>query len=139
MRRRLLLAAPLLAAAAPARAEVAAADRAAIEAVITAQIEAFRRDDGEAAYALAAPNVRALFPTVEIFMRMVRTGYLPVYRPRDVRFAEAALEPGGVVQKVLLRGPDGRAHLALYTMERQDDGSWRIAAVVLVTLPETGA
>jgi hypothetical protein len=83
--------------------------------------------------------VRALFPTVESFMRMVRQGYAPVYRPQAVRFGEVSVEGGAVVQRVLLRGPDGRAHLALYTMERQPDGAWRIAAVVLVTLPETGA
>jgi ketosteroid isomerase-like protein len=139
MRRRAALALPLLAAAGAVRAEVAPADRAAIEAVIAAQIEAFLRDDGEAAYAFAAPNVRALFPTVEIFMRMVRSGYQPVYRPQAVRFAETVVEQGEVVQRVLLRGPDGRAHLALYTMERQPDGTWKIAAVMLVTLPETGA
>ena len=138
MRRRAALALMLLPAAAP-RAAVPAPDRAAIEAVIAGQIEAFRRDDGEAAYAFAAPNVRALFPTAEIFMRMVRSGYLPVYWPQAVRFAELVIENGEVVQRVLLRGPDGRAHLALYTMEHQPDGSWRIAAVVLVKLPETGA
>lgn len=130
---------PLAVIAAPAAAAVSPADRAAIEAVISAQIEAFRRDDGPAAYAFAAPNVQALFPTVEIFMRMVERGYAPVYRPQAVRFAETVIEGGEVVQRVLLRGPDGRAHLALYTMERQADGAWKIAAVVLIVLPETGA
>ena len=129
----------LLMLASPLRAEVPAQARAAIEAVITAQIEAFRRDDGEAAYAFAADGVKALFPSVESFMRMVRSGYAPVYQPRDVRFAETVVENGEVVQRVLLVGPDGRAHLALYTMELQPDGSWKIAAVVLVTLPEAGA
>jgi ketosteroid isomerase-like protein len=130
---------PLAVIATPAAAAVSPADRAAIEAVISAQIDAFRRDDGPAAYAFAAPNVKALFPTVEMFMRMVERGYAPVYRPQAVRFAETVIENGEVVQRVLLRGPDGRAHLALYTMERQADGMWKIAAVVLVTLPETGA
>ncbi len=137
MKRRAALALILL--ALPASAQVAAGDRAAIEAVIAGQIEAFRRDDGPAAYAFAAPNVKALFPTVEIFMRMVRSGYAPVYRPQDVRFAETVVENGAVIQRVLLRGPDGRAHVALYTMERQVDGTWKIAAVVLVTPPEARA
>ncbi|WP_144184585.1 DUF4864 domain-containing protein [Elioraea rosea] len=137
MKRRAALA--LIVLAVPVRAQVAAADRAAIEGVIAAQIGAFRRDDGPAAYAFAAPNVKALFPTAEIFMRMVRSGYAPVYRPQAMRFGEIAVENGAVVQRLLLRGPDGRAHLALYTMERQGDGTWKIAAVVLVTLPETGA
>jgi ketosteroid isomerase-like protein len=130
--------APLAVPAMPAAA-VSPADRAAIEGVIAAQIEAFRRDDAAAAYAFAAPNIHALFPTPEMFMRMVMSGYAPVHRPQAVRFAETVVEAGGVVQRVLLRGPGGRAHLALYTMERQVDGAWKIAAVVLVTLPETGA
>jgi ketosteroid isomerase-like protein len=130
---------PLAVLVTPAAAAVAPADRAAIEAVIAAQIEAFRRDDGPAAYAFAAPNIQALFPTADIFMRMVQSGYAPVHRPQAVRFAETVIEAGEVVQRVLLRGPDGRAHLALYTMQRQADGAWKIAAVVLVVLPETGA
>jgi ketosteroid isomerase-like protein len=139
MRHLAALLAPVAALALPAAAAVAPADRAAIEGVISSQIEAFRRDDAAAAYGFAAPNIQALFPTPEIFMRMVRSGYAPVYRPQAVRFAEAVVENGAVVQRVLLRGPDGRGHLALYTMERQADGAWKIAAVVLVTLPETGA
>lgn len=131
--------APLAVLAMPAAAAVSPADRTAIEGVIAAQIEAFGRDDAAAAYGFAAPGIQALFPTPDLFMHMVRTGYAPVYRPQAVRFAEAAVEAGVVVQRVLLRGPDGRAHLALYTMERQADGAWRIAAVVLVALPETGA
>jgi ketosteroid isomerase-like protein len=130
---------PLAVLAMPAAAAVSPADRAAIETVISGQIAAFGRDDAAAAYRFAAPNIHALFPTPEIFMRMVQSGYAPVYRPQAVRFAEVVVEAGEVVQRVLLRGPDGRAHLALYTMERQADGTWKIAAVVLVTLPETGA
>lgn len=139
MRHLAALLAPLAVLAMPASAAVAPADRAAIEGVISAQIEAFRRDDAAAAYGFAAPNIHALFPTPEIFMRMVRSGYAPVYRPQAVRFSETVVENGAVVQRVLLRGPDGRAHLALYTMERQADGAWKIASVVLVTLPATGA
>lgn len=138
MRHLAALLAPLAVLAMPAAAALAPAERAAIEGIIAGQIEAFRRDDAAAAHAFAAPNIHALFPTPEIFMRMVRSGYAPVYRPQAVRFAEAVVENGAVVQRVLLRGPDGRAHLALYTMERQADGAWKITAVVLVTLPETG-
>ena len=61
-------------AAATARAELAEADRNAIEATISAQIEAFRRDDGAAAFAFAAPGIRARFGDAETFMAMVRGG-----------------------------------------------------------------
>ena len=40
------------------------------ETVIESQLQAFRADDGQAAYEHAAPAVRRLFPTNEAFMAM---------------------------------------------------------------------
>lgn len=114
-------------------------EKAAIERVIRDQLAAFARDDGPAAYALAAPSLRRLFPTVEIFMRMVERGYPPVWRARRAVFGDLVLENGAPVQRVLLTGPDGRVWLALYRMERQPDGAWRIAGCTLVRSAETGA
>jgi hypothetical protein len=114
-------------------------DRAAVERVIRDQLAAFARDDGAAAYALAAPSIRRLFPTVEIFMRMVANGYRPVYRARSAVFRDLVVENGLPVQRVLLTGPDGRVWLALYTMERQQDGAWLIAGCTLLRPAETGA
>jgi hypothetical protein len=36
------------------------------------------------------------------------------------------MHDGRIVQRVELVGPDGARELALYTMEREPDGSWRI-------------
>jgi len=38
----------------------------------------------------------------------------------------------GPVQEVVLIGPNGQEWLALYAMEQQPDGSWKIAGVRLV-------
>lgn len=131
---RTLLAALLVIAAlsGPARSQLAPADRAAIEAVIAGQIEAFRRDDGPAAFAFAAPGIQAMFGTPERFMGMVRNAYPPVYRPRQVEFAGIEPQDGDWVQAVELVGPDGDAQRALYTMQRGPDGVWRIAGCVIV-------
>ena len=130
--RLLAIAAVVACAAATARAELAAADRDAIEATISAQIEAFRRDDGEAAFAFAAPGIRAQFGDAETFMAMVRGGYAAVYRPRTVRFLALDMADGVPTQEVLVIGPDGSPYFALYMMERQADGNWRIGGVALV-------
>lgn len=116
----------------PARAQFAPADRAAIEAVIAGQIDAFRRDDGPAAFAFAAPGIQATFGTPERFMGMVRGAYAPVYRPRQVEFAGIEPHDDDRVQAVELVGPDGDAQRALYTMQRGPDGKWRIAGCVIV-------
>ncbi len=116
-----------------------AADRAAIEAVIAGQIEAFRRDDEPAAFAFASPGIRAMFGAPGRFMEVVRGQYAPVYRPQEVEFAEVAMEGGEVVQAVELVGPDGGAHRALYTMESGPNGEWRIAGCTLVRSRRLGA
>ena len=34
--------------------------------------------------------------------------------------------------KVFLVGPDGKSYVALYTLQRQPDGSWRINGCTLI-------
>jgi len=62
---------------------------------------------------------------------MVRQGYQPVYRPRSVRFGDLVDVETTLVQKVYVTGPDGRQVLALYVMEKQGDGTWRVNGCML--------
>ena len=119
--------------------DVGGADRAAIRAVISDQMAAFKRDDGAAAFGYAAPTIQDMFGTPERFMAMVRDGYPAVYRPSDVSFAALVRIDGRLTQLVNVVGPDGVARVALYFMERQADGSWRIGGCVLTTGPGTAA
>ena len=138
--RRLIFAAAVLLlfnTAAPAAETLTPADRGAIRAVIEEQLEAFRRDDAEAAFGLAAPGIQHTFVTPERFMIMVRRGYRQVYRPSVVEFRELRhVEDVGPVQSVYFEGQDGDAVMALYPMERQPDGSWRINGCHLVESSE---
>ena len=128
-----LLLAGLLAVSAHAQSTVPATDRIAIRAVIAAQIDAFRRNDAAAAFALAAPGIKARFGDREHFMAMVRTAYPAVFRPRSVSFGAIAGDRASLKQKVTLTGPDGRMAVALYSMEHEADGAWRIASCALTT------
>jgi len=104
--------------------------------IITAQISAFQADDGPTAYSFAAPVVRNIFPTPEIFMAMVKRGYPQVYRPQSFNFTEALIDPmGRPAQKMLVVGPDGKTYEALYSMEKQTDGTWRISGCTLLEIP----
>lgn len=114
-------------------------DRTAIHDVITHQLDAFRHDDAEAAYAYAAPNIRQTFPNAAIFLDMVRRAYPPVYRPRTREFSELAQRGDELVQEVELVGPDGKAALAVYTMVRDGSGRWLIAACRLLPSVRVGA
>ncbi|HEY8565336.1 MAG TPA: DUF4864 domain-containing protein [Beijerinckiaceae bacterium] len=110
-----------------AAAALESADKSAIRGVIEQQIDAMRRDDGAAAYGYAAPTIQRMFPNQESFMRMVREGYRPVYKPRSVLFGELKDSADEITQSVLLRDADGEDWLAIYSLERQADGSWKIS------------
>jgi hypothetical protein len=101
------------------------------QSVIQSQEEAFGHDDAAGAYGFAAPGIQQLFPTAEIFMAMVRKGYAPVYRHRSFEFGEAQILEGKIVQEVHIIDADGAAWDALYTLEPQPDGSFKISACVL--------
>jgi Domain of unknown function (DUF4864) len=106
-------------------------DTAAGQSVIRSQEEAFSRDDAAAAYTFAAPGIKSMFPSADIFMSMVRKAYAPVYRHRSFEFGEAKTSAGKIVQEVQIVDADGAAWDALYTLEPQPDGSLKISACVL--------
>jgi len=116
-------------------------DRAAIQAIISAQIEAFKKDDAVRAFSFASPGIRQVFQTPERFIEMVRTGYAQIYRPLRVEFGPATRSLGAlqqVRQVVNLVGMDGRKAVAYYLMERQPDGSWKIGGVQLELVADPG-
>lgn len=102
--------------------------------VIAGQIDAFRAGENERAYSYAAPNIRAIFPTVDRFMGMVAKGYRPVQMPRHYEFGRSRELGDGrmIAQEVLLIGPDGKDYVALYELLRMRDGSWKITSVQMV-------
>jgi hypothetical protein len=124
-----------LAVSGAAQGQVNEADRAAIRQVIEAQLAAFQHDDGPGAYGFASPTIQQKFINPDIFMQMVRSGYPAVYRPQEVEFRELALQDGLLLQHVYLVGPDGRPVMAVYEMQRQPEGSWRINGCWLAQIP----
>ena len=123
-----LLSASLAWAQAPA---ITPDDARAVRVVIQAQLNAFRRDDAALAFSYAAPGIRANFGSAENFMEMVRTQYAVVYRPARVEFESLLVSEGDVVQAVRFTDANGQAWLALYPMQREADGTWRIGGCYL--------
>ncbi|MBO6719742.1 MAG: DUF4864 domain-containing protein [Rhizobiaceae bacterium] len=112
----------------------------AAQSTIEAQIRAFLADENETAYSYASPGIQQAYPTVDQFMAMVKNGYQPVWKPRNFAFGDA-MEPSSttVMQRVLVTGPDGKSYEALYTLEQQDDGTYRITGVSLREAQTLGA
>ena len=131
----LAVAAWLAGGAPPATAQAdrpAPAERSAVQDVITSQMQAFMADDAERAYSYAAPTIKRMFPSPEVFMGMVRSGYQPVYRPSNPTFTRSRLlGEGRILQEVMVTGPRGAAWTAVYTLEKQPDGRWLITGCYL--------
>jgi hypothetical protein len=122
-------------AAARADDTVAPGDLAAIQQVITSQEDAFQHDDSTKAFGYATPELQTMFGDATNFMSLVKRGYQPVYRPKSFTFNNAHPDGDSIVQEASVVGPDGLLHTAIYTMERQPDGTWRIAACQLIDRP----
>jgi hypothetical protein len=109
-----------------------AGDVTAAQGVIRAQEQAFARDDAATAYSHAAPAIREIFPAPDIFMSMVQNGYAPVYRHKSFEFGESKSEGNSVSQRVHIVDANGEAWEALYTLEQQLDGSYKITGCSLL-------
>ena len=132
---RVILALSLVLALAGGAAAQSGSDRAAVQTIIEQQLGAFLRDDAATAYSFASPGIKQMFPSEEIFMNMVRRGYQPVYRPRSHAFGAMRETGQGIEQIVDLVDAAGQEWTALYTLERQPDGSWKITGCFLLKKP----
>ena len=111
------------------------AQQSSIQDVIRKQIDAFRSDDFDSAFAYASPDIRRMFGSPEIFGQMVRNGYPMVWRPSALRFLEQREEGEMIWQRVLIQDAQGRVHMLEYQMIETVNG-WKINAVQM--LPATG-
>ena len=117
----------LLTGAASAEDLTAASSR----AIVERQFDAFERDDGEAAYALAAPTIKQMFDDADHFMAMVRDHYGPVYRHRSAEFGAFKEEGDEASLEATLVDNDNVVWTALYSFRRVSNGDWLISGCVL--------
>ena len=119
-------------------APLSEADETSVRAVVEGQLAALASDDAGRAFSFAAPNVRESVGTPARFMAMVRAHYPAIYRPASTAFIrpEAFGEPGDqgdqAMQRVHLLDEGGNAWVAIYTLQRQHDKSWRITGCAVI-------
>lgn len=103
--------------------------RADVKAVVTSQLEAFRREDIPAAYAFAATSIKQQF-RLPVYERMIRRGYAPL-------LGHARAEPGVVrddggamaMLPVSVHVSEGQVVRYRYHLLRED-GNWRVSGVM---------
>ena len=124
----------------PLKAEpISDADKASFRDIVTHQLEAFKSDDSASAYSYAAPVITGIFPTPDTFVAMVKRGYPMVYRNNG--YTMGAVIPdnlGRPALHVTITALDGKRYEAVYSMQKQADGSWKIAGCTLSEIPGVG-
>jgi hypothetical protein len=119
------------AAAAAAHAALAPAEWDAIRKTISEQLAALRAGDAARAYTFAAPGIRERFQDAPTFMSMVQDSYAPLLDARYTEFLEGAVIDGRTIQPLRLVLADDSVLVALYEMQRDETGRWRIAGCAL--------
>ena len=123
-----------LAGASVASAQHGDTAKAAAEPILR-QLEAFRRDDYDAAYVFASTEIKRMFDR-QAFERMVKGGYPEIARSAFALVSRTDVGPDGHVHiLVRVKGANGLGIEALYEMVREHDG-WKINSVV--TRPDPG-
>ena len=118
---------------APAHAApLSTADESSVRAVVQGQLAALASGDAGKAFSFAAPNVRESLGSAERFVAMVRAHYPAIYRPASTSFLkpESYGDPADLsdqaTQRVHVVDNEGNAWVALYSLQRQRDKTWRI-------------
>ena len=102
-----------------------------VQQVISGQINAFKSREHEKAFGFAAPSIRKIFKTTDQFIGMVKGGYGAIYGAQGWSFGRNRIVDDKLYQEVILTGPAGADWVALYTLKKQGDGSWKITGVQL--------
>jgi hypothetical protein len=100
----------------------------AIREVIAAQRAAIIAGEADKAFGYASPGIQQQFGDAASFLAMVDAAYAALESARYVEFLEGAMIEGIVVQPLRLIDADNTVRVALYTMEKQAGGEWRISS-----------
>ena len=107
-------------------------DEKAVQTVVQSQLAAFAKDDADKAFSYAAPELRKNIGSSSAFMAMVKNSYPVVYRPASVAFLKPESSGDDVVQRVQMLDASGTSWLAVYSLQRQKDKTWRISGCAVV-------
>ena len=109
------------------------------QAVITQQIEAFRKGDAVTAFSFAADLFQKSFPDAATFyLYIAGSGYEPIIKSQSHSFgAFSQVDAVTVMQEVKLVGPDQKLYDAVYRLGKETNG-WRVEGVMMTQTPGMG-
>ena len=102
--------------------------------VVSLQLEAFRKNDFQAAYGFAHSGIKEQFTPAQ-FEQMVRGGFPEMLQPGAVNFGEIRDDGVNAGLRVTLADENGKRSDFQYLLEKEG-GKWRIVGVVPIEVPE---
>ena len=118
----------LLSAIAPAQAEQSQQALTPVE-VVESQLEAFATGNWELAYGYAAPEIKAMFPSPEIFETMVTNGYGYMLEPLDAAVSLVEMRESRALVEAVFVSEKTAVDRVGYMLIRGIDKQWRISGV----------
>lgn len=97
-----------------------------VTSVVRSQIDAFSEDDAEKAFSLATEATQLLAGTPNAFLQVVKRQFAPIYRHRDAVFSDPEIIGSHALQIVQLTDHDNFIWIAIYQVERETDGAWKV-------------
>lgn len=105
---------------------ISAADAVAIHDAVRTQMNALSNDDADGAFELTTQEKRHLIGSSDRFLRMMKEEYNPLYRHLGVIFSSPEIVDGDAVQVVRVTDGAGKVWLAVFWMQQEGDGVWKI-------------
>jgi hypothetical protein len=102
-----------------------------IKRIIGDQLAALRSGDAARAFSFASTGIRDQFDDAPTFLLMVQQRYGVLLTARYTEFLEGAVIDGHTIQPLRLVMSDDTVLVALYEMQRDEGGGWRIAGCVI--------
>ncbi|HJV81964.1 DUF4864 domain-containing protein [Noviherbaspirillum sp.] len=106
--------------------DITTADAIAIHEVVQSQLDALANDDAVSAFELATPEKRLLIGSPDNFLRIIKEEYNPIYRYQRAIFSKPEVVDGDAIQIVRVTDSVGHVWVAIFSMQQEDDSSWKI-------------
>lgn len=97
-----------------------------VRLVVQLQLDAFSEDDAEKAFSLATEATQTLAGTPGKFLHVIKQQFKPIYRHRDALFSEPEIIGPHALQVVQLTDHDNLVWIAIYQVELERDGAWKV-------------
>ncbi|MDQ9171671.1 DUF4864 domain-containing protein [Oxalobacteraceae bacterium R-40] len=98
----------------------------AVTQVVRSQLNAFAEDDAETAFKLSTASTRQLIGTPDGLLSVIKHKFTPIYRHRKAMFSEPEIINRSALQIVHLTDADNLVWIAIYQVEQEADGIWRV-------------